>query len=46
MKAQDINRELDHAREAGPVKDIVIPPCPQLLVELQTDLIWFERVVV
>ena len=38
MKAQEINRELDQAREAGPVKDIVIPPCPQLLVQLQTEL--------
>lgn len=38
MKAQDINRELDHARNAGPVKDIVIPPCPELLVQLQTEL--------
>lgn len=38
MKAQDINRELDHARDAGPVKDIVIPPCPQLLVQLQSEL--------
>ncbi len=38
MKAQEINRELDHARDFGPVKDIVIPPCPQLLVQLQTEL--------
>ena len=38
MKAQVINRELDHARDAGPVKDIVIPPCPELLVRLQTEL--------
>ncbi|MDD2925046.1 HDOD domain-containing protein, partial [Rhodoferax sp.] len=38
MPAADINRELDHAREAGPVKDIVIPPCPQLLVQLQNEL--------
>ena len=38
MKAQDINRELDHARDAGPVKNIVIPPCPELLVQLQTEL--------
>ena len=38
MKAQDINRELDQAREAGPVKDIVVPPCPQLLVQLQNEL--------
>lgn len=38
MRAQDINRELDQARDRGPVKDIVIPPCPQLLVQLQTEL--------
>lgn len=38
MKAQEINRELDLARDSGPVKDIVIPPCPQLLVQLQTEL--------
>ena len=38
MKAQQINRELDHARDAGPVKDIVIPPCPELLVQLQAEL--------
>lgn len=38
MKAQEINRELAQARDHGPVKDIVIPPCPQLLVQLQTEL--------
>ncbi len=38
MKAQEINRELDHARDVGPVKSIVIPPCPELLVQLQTEL--------
>lgn len=38
MQAQDINSELDLARSAGPVKDIVIPPCPQLLVQVQAEL--------
>ncbi|GAB4217046.1 MAG: hypothetical protein Fur007_18310 [Rhodoferax sp.] len=38
LKAQAIQRELDHARDAGPVKDIVIPPCPHLLVRLQDVL--------
>ncbi len=38
MKAKEINHELDHARDAGPVKDIVIPPCPELLVQLQAEL--------
>jgi HD-like signal output (HDOD) protein len=38
MQAQALNRELDAARDGGPVKDIVIPPCPQLLVQLQNEL--------
>ncbi len=38
MNVQEINRELDIARDRGPVKDIVIPPCPQLLVQLQQEL--------
>ncbi len=38
MKAQEINRELDHARDVGPVKNIVIPPCPELLTQLQKEL--------
>lgn len=38
MLTRDLNRELDAARDAGPVKDIVIPPCPQLLVQLQNEL--------
>ncbi len=38
MKADEINRELSQARDAGPVKDIVIPPCPELLVQLQAEL--------
>ncbi len=38
MKAQEINRELELARDRGPVKDIVIPPCPQLLLQLQAEL--------
>lgn len=38
MKTQEINRELEQARDAGPVKDIVIPPCPHLLVRLQQEL--------
>ena len=35
MRAQEINRELTLAQDVGPVKDIVIPPCPQLLIQLQ-----------
>ncbi len=38
MNVQEINRELDHVRDSGPVKDILIPPCPQLLVQLQAEL--------
>ena len=38
MSIRALNRELDAARDAGPVKDIVIPPCPQLLVQLQNEL--------
>ena len=38
MPTRDLNHELDAARDAGPVKDIVIPPCPQLLVQLQDEL--------
>lgn len=38
MTAQTIDQELDRARVAGPVKDIVIPPCPALLAQLQQEL--------
>jgi HD-like signal output (HDOD) protein len=35
MSAERISQELDQARRSGPVRDIVIPPCPDLLVRLQ-----------
>jgi HD-like signal output (HDOD) protein len=38
MSVEKINLELDHARTAGPVRDIVIPPCPELLAALRTEL--------
>ena len=38
MKVLEINRELDAARDAGPLRDIIIPPCPELLVELQREV--------
>lgn len=38
MQDQALNRELDAARDAGPVKDIIIPSCPQLLMQLQNEL--------
>jgi len=37
MKVAEIERELDLARKEGPVRDIVIPPCPELLTELQLE---------
>ena len=38
MNVLEINRELDVARDAGPLRDIIIPPCPELLVELQREV--------
>jgi HD-like signal output (HDOD) protein len=38
MKVADIDRELDHARSEGPVRDIAIPPCPELLVALRKEV--------
>lgn len=38
MTVADINRELDRARTHGPVKDIIIPPCPELLVALRREV--------
>jgi HD-like signal output (HDOD) protein len=35
VTAQGINDELDRARRTGPVRDILIPPCPELLQQLQ-----------
>ena len=32
---QRIQDELDRARRSGPVRDIIIPPCPELLRQLQ-----------
>lgn len=33
-----IGRELDHARAHGPLRQILIPPCPELLSQLQRAL--------
>lgn len=30
-----IEREIDHARHSGPLRQIVVPPCPELLTRLQ-----------
>jgi hypothetical protein len=38
MSVADLHRELDKARDEGPVKDIVIPPCPELLLELRKEV--------
>lgn len=38
MQVTDIDRELDHARSEGPVRDIAIPPCPELLTALQLEM--------
>lgn len=38
MKVAEINRELDLARDSGPLRGIIIPPCPELLVELQREV--------
>ncbi len=35
MRVADIDQELERARTHGPVRDIIIPPCPELLAELQ-----------
>lgn len=35
MTAQGIHDELDRARRTGPVRDIIIPPCPELLQQLR-----------
>ncbi len=32
---QRIQNELNRARRNGPVRDIIIPPCPELLRQLQ-----------
>ncbi len=38
LQISDIDRELDQARVEGPVRDIVIPPCPELLTALQLEM--------
>nr|WP_316639949.1 HDOD domain-containing protein [uncultured Roseateles sp.] len=35
MQPQDIQQELERARDSGPTKTLVIPPCPELLSQLQ-----------
>jgi HD-like signal output (HDOD) protein len=35
MRTQEIRQEIDTARKSGALKQIVIPPCPELLARLQ-----------
>lgn len=37
-KQSDTDRELDRALASGPLRDIVIPPCPELLVALRAEM--------
>src|SRR3990167_7587229 len=32
------DRELDRALASGPLRDIVIPPCPELLIALRAEM--------
>lgn len=34
----DTDRELDRALASGPLRDIVIPPCPELLIALRREM--------
>ena len=38
MSVAAIDQELDRARAEGPVRDIVIPPCPELLTALRKEV--------
>ena len=38
MQVAEMDRELELARTHGPVRDIIIPPCPELLVALQAEV--------
>jgi HD-like signal output (HDOD) protein len=38
MHIAEIDRELDHARSRGAVRDIAIPPCPELLLALRQEV--------
>jgi HD-like signal output (HDOD) protein len=38
MSVATIDRELEQARAAGPLRDIVIPPCPELLSALRKEV--------
>ena len=38
MRVADIDREIETARAEGPLKDIVIQPCPALLSDLRVEV--------
>ena len=38
MKVEQVHRELERARNKGPIKDIIIEPCPKQLIELRAVL--------
>ncbi len=38
VRIDDILQQLDRARDSGPLKSIVIPPCPELLTRLQAAM--------
>jgi hypothetical protein len=38
LQVSDIDRELDLARGDGAVRDITIPPCPELLSALMHEM--------
>lgn len=42
MNSQSIRQELDGARKHGPLRQIQIPPCPELLVRLQEAMAYAE----
>ena len=37
-RTEDVAQDIDHARTRGPLQQIVVPPCPALLVRLQQAL--------
>jgi len=38
MNVAAIDRELEHAQSQGPLRNLVIPPCPELLVALRAEV--------
>jgi len=42
MSIQTVQQEIDHSRKSGALKQIVIPPCPELLARLQQAMAYAE----